>query len=258
MCPFCDAARAVRIILCYLPRLDRAEKDGGLHFLVTLTWPPPSFPGDAEPGCERGASRPARSPADEIAALRANVAVGLRALRLLMHRKKVRGTGPFRFVLGLIASVEVARSGRDWHPHLHCIVTLPPGQRVSVVELRREWEKLTGGRQLRIDPLTGRKGLLEAFKYSVKPADVKNGKIDSEAIWWRFLAYQGLRGRRLLRTFGIYHGQDEEPDPELSDLHDAADVLDFLATWCEDLDHYEVRELVDDGYSEDRARPRQQ
>jgi hypothetical protein len=241
LCPCCDAARARRVILRFLAHLDRAEADGGQHYLVTLTWPPPAA--DVQEGDARSAPR--RTAAEEVAALHVNLAVGLRGLSLLWERRRRKQQGPFRAVLGLIASVEVTRTRGDWHPHLHCIVTLPKGQRVCVKELRQEWEKLTGGRQLRIDPLTGRKGLLEAFKYALKPQEIgPGGKVDLRALWWRFLGFQALRGKRLLRTFGLYFGLDAEPDligPEPGpELHD---YLDFISNWCDRTGKYNVEEL---------------
>jgi hypothetical protein len=116
--------------------------------------------------------------------------------------------------------------------------------RIEIVELRREWEQLTRGRQLRIDPLTGHKGLLEAFKYALKPQELlPGGGIDLEALRWRFLAFQGLKGRRLIRTFGIYHGLDTEPDITQPEPDQEGESLDLVGFWIQSANYYLVKEL---------------
>jgi hypothetical protein len=167
--------------------------------------------------------------------------IGPRAFRLLWRQKKEKRKGPFLHVLGAICVTEIARSGADWHPHMHCVVTLPRGKRIDVRELRTSWEQLTLGRQIRIDPLRGRKGLLEAFKYVTKPQDLSGGKIDLEALWWRFLTHKGIKGQRLIRSLGCYFGQDQEPDLAGAELPDSpGDYLDWLATWAESPGKYEL------------------
>lgn len=244
MCPCCDAARARRLVQRFEPRFDQAARDGGQHYMLTLTWPPPPETESAE--SERACAPPPRSGPAEVAALHRNMELGLRSVGKLWKRRKEKGTGPFRDVLGLVYSVEVARTGLNWHPHLHCVVTLPKGKRVDARELRAEWQKLTGGKQLRLDPLKGRKGFLEAFKYATKPQDVKGGKIDLAGLSWRFLAYQGLRGRRLIHAFGCYFGQDTEPNlagPEGQDS--SGDFLEWVASWCETRRTYGIQKRVE-------------
>jgi hypothetical protein len=175
--------------------------------------------------------------------------IGTRAYGLLWKRKKEKGTGPLKLLRGSINSIEVTRrSGADWHPHIHTIATVARGWRVEVDELRPEWRKLTGG-NVNIKPLkNGRKGLREAFKYATKPQDVRRGKIDSEAIWWRFLSYLALKRRRLIRAYGCYHGNQAAELEDLSadqlghDL-DGYDYIDWLAFWSEDAAHYQLTRL---------------
>ena len=52
----------------------------------------------------------------------------------LLDRGRKRASGPFRHVLGAVSSFEVTRGrdGHSWHPHLHCILLLAPGQRVDI------------------------------------------------------------------------------------------------------------------------------
>jgi hypothetical protein len=206
--------------------------------MLTLTWPPPT---------ETLAS--VAGPGD----LKASLAIGVQAWGKLWARRKMRGTGPLRDVLGAILSVEVKLgTGGKWHPHFHILITMPRKCRVSASELRHEWDILTGGRQLRLDPLLQESDVVEVFKYAVKPADLDSiGRADVAGILTRFEIYQVLKGARLLRGFGCYFDvQDVDlSQPEIID--DPGQWVDLIFRWMgADYQLWQIlgnKELVDRG-----------
>ena len=69
--------------------------------------------------------------------------------------------------------------------------------------------------QLWIDPVkNGLSGLVEVLKYTIKPAELKGGKVDREGAFWRFLAYSVLIGRRTVFGYGSLFGI---PEPDLDE-----------------------------------------
>lgn len=231
LCVLCAAARSRYLVARYLPSIFSDPSLG--HYFLTLTFPPSARP----------VRDPSGAPADEaeIASLRSMLALGECAIRKLWERRRRKSQGPFRDVSGMIVSTEVSREGagvdNGWHVHFHCVVSLPRGKRVDASELRREWFKLTQGKQLHLDPLKGSNDLREAFKYAFKPLDVSgDGRAYENGLKWRLLAFKGLRRQRLIRSYGCYHGLgDVEPSESVgSDPSDLGDWLEWLARWMGD------------------------
>ena len=117
----------------------------------------------------------------------------------LWNRKRKRLTGPFKAVLGAIVSTEVTKGPAGWHPHFHVLLSMRRTQRVDVNELREEWCKLTGGRQIRLDVLKTDSDVVEVFKYAVKPVDV-----DSVAAFLKVLCKCGIRFTNLSVGLGSF------------------------------------------------------
>lgn len=124
----------------------------------------------------------------------------------------------FRLLAGAAGAFEFKR-GRNsglWHPHIH-LWALVPGD-VDLVEmmwdLSDEWRRITGDSQnvdvRPIDCTTDEsfmKSICEVFRYALKFGEME--------IQDQVHAYKILRGRRLVRDFGLLHGV-QVPD----DLHD--------------------------------------
>jgi hypothetical protein len=157
----------------------------------------------------------------------------MKAWGKLWDRRKRRGTGPLRDVLGAILSVEVKLgTGGKWHPHFHILITMPRKCRVSASELRHEWDILTGGRQLRLDPLLQESDVVEVFKYAVKPDDLdKCGQSSIEGVRTRFQIYQVLKGARLIRGFGCYFSVQDVDLQERESVEDLGKWLDLIFRW---------------------------
>ncbi len=219
LCPCCAAARSRRLLAKYLPLLfDTRHSYSRRHYMLTLTWPPPSETLASEAG-----------PGD----LKASLAIGIKAWGKLWKRRTNRRTGPLWSVLGAILSVEVTKgpSGK-WHPHFHVLVTMPRKSRISAVELREEWDILTGGRQLRLDPLLQESDVVEVFKYAVKPADLdKCGHTSTDGVRTRYQIYQALKGARLIRGFGCYYNVQDVDLRERESVEDLGKWLDLIFRW---------------------------
>jgi hypothetical protein len=219
LCPCCSAARSRRLLAKYLPLLfDTRHSYSRRHYMLTLTWPPPS----QELALEAG-------PGD----LKASLAIGMKAWGKLWKRRTNRRTGPLQDVLGAILSVEVTKgpSGK-WHPHFHVLVTMPRKYRISAAELRHEWDMLTGGRQLRLDPLLQESDVVEVFKYAVKPADLdKRGHTSTDGVRTRFQIYQALKGARLIRGFGCYFNVQDVDLRERESVEDLGKWMDLMFRW---------------------------
>lgn len=228
LCPCCSAARSRRLLAKWLPILFDGRGGRCRHYMLTLTWPPPRRdPANAT------ACRARLVESEEVLNLRANLAVGQRAWYKLWDRRKKRLSGPLKAVLGAIVATEVTRGpSGEWHPHFHVLVTLPRNVRISAGDLREDWCKLTGGRQIRLDPLVQESDVVEVFKYALKPADLdEQGKVKSSAVADRVNVYQALKGARLVRGYGCYYGMAEPDLTEQESLDDQGEWVELIFRW---------------------------
>lgn len=148
--------------------------------------------------------------------------------RLLAGWHQLRRSTLWReHVRGGWRSVEVTRhkgagGATRWHCHLHVVVDAEWFPQAELLELWRTCldvdDDTSGG--ARIERL--RKGLAEAVKYCVKPADVIQWPQRDvvELVRW-------MRGRRMLQTFGHLHGVtlSEDEAPGLDVVDGAPDVV---------------------------------
>lgn len=235
LCPCCAAARSRRLLARWLPVVfNPAHEKRVRHYLLTLTWPPPAAP--------------RAEVAEPVSDLKANLSIGLTAWGKLWKRRKNRRTGPLQDVLGAILATEVTKGPAGWHPHFHILITMPRNKRISAADLRQEWHALTGGRQIRLDPLRTEADVVEVFKYAVKPADRgKEGLIDVAGVLIRHDIWTALSGSRLIRGYGGYFNvQDEDlTDPET--VEDLGSWVELIFRWADskyelvrETPHYEV------------------
>jgi hypothetical protein len=133
------------------------------------------------------------------------------AFRALQKRRRdyfARGTGftEFANVAGGLYAYEVTNKGNGWHPHLHIFALLSDW--VDQAKLSSEWLAITGDSSIvgiqRVKPNPKAGGvsiecaMLEVIKYSLKFSDLS---LDDT-----YHAYETLKGRRLLGSFGKLHG----------------------------------------------------
>ena len=109
------------------------------------------------------------------------------------------GAGAFEFKRG-------ARSGL-WHPHIHMVALVPArlDLRTFELELSREWRQLTGdSHNVDVTPIdmssekSRFSAICEVFRYAMKFGEM--------AVEDQVHAYEVLKGRRLVRSFGSLRG----------------------------------------------------
>lgn len=249
LCPACAHQRAIDLWQKYGAAVFGSHQaKGNRHYMLTLTWPnvKPSGWGEAA-----AAAAPTKAYIDSFSdALNASLSRASNAVRSFWERKKKKGTGPFRNVVGLIVSTEVTVRASGLHPHFHCLYTV--GRRsdgIDVNELRSEWLEKTGGNQVWIDRLNTQIDLLEAFKYALTFPDLgEGGQIDPQQARDRGMIYYALRGQRLVRSYGTYFGIGDlktltgERDPVLDE-----EWIDWWFRWNADRRAYRIQSVGRDG-----------
>ena len=188
LCPLCAIRRGAKLLGAYLARFEAlVAADPSLKpYLLTVT-------------VKNG---------PDLAERFEHLRRGWRLLR--KRRSRARDKGVLRQVAGAVTSFEFTNRGEGWHPHLHSIVLAR--SEPSQAALQAEWHQTTGDSFIvDVRPFTEAEGpvggFLEVFKYAVKFGDLTPED--------RWTAFQVLRGRRLLSSFGCFRGID--PPDELTD-----------------------------------------
>ena len=116
--------------------------------------------------------------------------------------------------LGGVGSVEFKRGKNSglWHPHIHMIWLCHEAP--DAYKLSQEWEGLTGDSFIvDVRPMHGEiDGFLETFKYALKFSDLPL------ADNWE--AFQKLKGKRLINSFGVLRGVEVPEDLTDDDLEE--------------------------------------
>lgn len=222
LCPFCAVRRGSKMIEKNLPRVDQAMKDDPhlVPVLVTLT----VMNGDD---------------------LRERFNHLTRSLRELNRRRRNCLQGQkwteWARVAGAVRAIEVTNKGQGWHPHAHILCLVDSW--IDRDALQDEWHSITRDSYIvdvrRIKPkntetggLSIQDGLGEVFKYAVKFSDM------AEDLTWH--AYETLRGKRLVDSFGVLRGI-EVPD-SLTD--DPLEGLPYMELFYQYMPHKRSYELT--------------
>lgn len=168
-----------------------------------------------------------------------------------------------RSVKGWFRAIEITRSGRNYHPHLHVILAVEPdyfsresrksGKYLNQSDLIDRWQ-----RALRVDyrpsvriqvtkgdgsaATGGYKAALEAAKYSVKDEDYIDPKLPEKLAVEIVKDYTGALHRRRLTAFGGWmkaaaralDAEDMETEQDLIHVDDDTireDVADLIETY---------------------------
>lgn len=199
LCPFCAMRRSGKFIAKNLPKVEQVvtENRSRIPALVTFT-------------VKNGPNLLERFNHLRRAHRRLN-------RRRLDHINKGQKFTEWAKVAGGITSYEFTKKDEgDWHPHIHALVMLDDF--IDQAKLSQEWQDITGDsfivdiRRIKGKPNAGgldiASGLLEVCKYALKFHDMTLPDT------WH--AYQTLRTRRLVDSFGILRGV-EIPDNLLDD-----------------------------------------
>jgi plasmid rolling circle replication initiator protein Rep len=229
LCPFCARRRAAKSIKKNEERIEHAMAQNKRLKPIMITLTVKNGPDLAERNAhlEKGCKRLLERRRD--------------------YLKKKRGKTEFRKVAGAVYSYEFTNRGQGWHPHVHMIALVDSW--IDQEALSREWQEITGDSFIvdvrRIKPnkkhgtLDITSGLLEVLKYAVKFHD-----LDLELNWH---AYEVLKGKRLLGSFGVLRGI-VEAENLLDDLYQDLPYLELyyrysLRKGAYDLTHVRKIEL---------------
>ena len=217
LCPFCAARRAAKQVDKYLPKLQAAiDSEPALKpVMITLT-------------VKNGESLSERY---------LHLKSAYRALqKRRSHTIEGRGWTEFAKVKGSIHSYEFTRTQKGWHPHIHMVALVSDW--VDQKALSDEWKELTGDsfvvdiRKISDQGDGLASGMLEVFKYALKFQD-----LDLDDTWH---AYETLKGKRLMGSFGCLRGLSE-PDNLLDDPLENLPYLELLYTFQKRSGAYDLK-----------------
>lgn len=175
-----------------------------------------------------------------------------RALKAAVRRRRNALAGQqwseFARMAGAIASIEVTHSpDTGWHPHVH-VLALSESY-FDAAALKAEWLDLTGDSHVvqvdegRGDPLGV---VMEVCKYATKFQDLTP---DSQ-----LEAFRTLKGKRLVRSFGLLRGV-KLPDAGPDELRDDEPYIELLYRYREDAGCYDLSRWRDVATFVHTARP---
>lgn len=186
--------------------------------------------------------------------------------KLLMKRRNAalgRTTTELSKAEGGVYSVETTYSQeKGWHVHLHAVLLL--NDWIDREELSREWHAITGDSFILDVRRIGNKadaldqhgeinpalveGFAEVFKYALKFSDLDHSD--------RLHAWEVMRGKRLVGSWGAFRGVQVPPGP-LDDLLDDLPFLRLLYRFTGK--SYDLQEVSEDAggppYLPDRTAP---
>ena len=198
LCPFCAMRRSGKFVAKNLPKVEQVINENRSRIPVMVTFTVKNGPDLQERFNHlRNAHR-------RLNQRRRN------ALKGQLHSEWSK-------VAGGITSYEFTKKDEgDWHPHIHALVMLDDF--IDQKALSAEWLDITGDsfvvdiRRIRSNPNAGgldiASGLLEVCKYALKFHDM--------TLPDTWLAFQVLRTRRLVDSFGVLRGV-QIPDNLLDD-----------------------------------------
>lgn len=173
--------------------------------------------------------------------------------KLLMKRRDaLRGTSTTELAkaVGGVYSVETTNKGKGWHVHLHAVLLLDDF--IDREALSREWHRITGDstvldvRRLArgVSEMTDNQGQItpkiaeafcEVFKYALKFSDLTYQD--------NVTAFEVMRGKRLLGSFGVFRGV-QVPDSLLDDPLQGLPYLEMIYRF--DGNTYQLQETRDE------------
>lgn len=189
LCPLCAIRRGAKMLKAYLDKYQvlQVQHPHLVPHLVTLT-------------VKNG---------DDLAERFDHLRKGVQALQARRRDvlKKGRGQSALASVEACVGSYEFTNKGNGWHPHVHMIALAGDG--IDQAQLADEWKATTGDSWIvDVRPFSANQepaeAFLEVFKYAVKFSDLD--LVDN------FHAFETLRGKRLLFSFGHFRGVEIPED----------------------------------------------
>jgi len=234
LCAMCALRRAAKAVMAYEAKIRQvlADQGGLMPVLVTLT-------------VKNGEDLDERTTHLETAYSKM---VRKRSLARNGNRHKT----VFTLVAGAAGAFEFKRGSRSglWHPHIHMWALIPEGSDLLEMEwnLSDEWRQITKDSHnvdvTEIDCSTDEsfiKSICEVFRYALKFGEME--------IADQVHAYKVLKGRRLVRDFGLLHGvkvSDELHDSIEEDLA-LQPYIDLMYEFAGKREGFALRKVCDTG-----------
>lgn len=112
----------------------------------------------------------------------------------------------------------------EWHPHIHMLALIPKCSRIDAQKLKDEWlEITTDSHVVNIQYCQNDMAYLEVFAYALKFSEMEHSD--------RWHAFNLLRGRRLISSFGCLVGVDVPDQAEDDVLYTDEPFVDVLYRW---------------------------
>lgn len=204
LCPLCAIRRSAKLLRRYVERAEFLAKSHDL-WLVTLT-------------VKNGPELPERF---------AHLRAAIRKLR----KRAAKGYGAFSKADGALWSTELTKSPEGWHPHVHMVWAMPPGESVRWGEgsqLSDDWRSVTGDSFIvhakRIEGADLVSSFIEVLKYSLKFSELDLAD--------NFAAWLDLRGKRLLASCGVWYGLELPEGADLADDPLDGPYIDLMFRWA--------------------------
>lgn len=141
--------------------------------------------------------------------------------------KKGRGLNEFCKVEGAVYSYEITNKKKGWHPHVHILALCTKGNSIDPYKLSAEWQSVTGDSKI-VDVRKIKKditsGFMEVLKYAMKFSDL--------TLEQNFHAYEMLKGKRMLSSFGKFWGL-KVPENLLDDQLDDQPYIEIIYRYFE-------------------------
>jgi len=140
-----------------------------------------------------------------------------RFFKILTNRymRKNKSDSIANVMLGGVWTIEITNNGKGWHPHIHGLIVSSCA--ITTKQVRAEWEDISGGDSYICDstPIDHNdkeklwRSIAEVSKYTLK-----NLELTPEHLLEVYLA---LKGKQLIRRFGILSGRKIQLSPNLVD-----------------------------------------
>lgn len=142
-----------------------------------------------------------------------------------MSRESLTKTEMVKITAGVFAyEFKRGQNSNLWHPHIHMLALIPKHEKIDAHKLKNEWFNITGDSSvINIEYTKNDEPYLEVFAYALKFSELTNSD--------RWLAFNTLKGERLISSFGDLRGI-QLPENENDDFLDSDEpFIDTLFTW---------------------------
>lgn len=209
LCAFCASRRGVKNSIAYKEKVDQlmAENPHLKLYFVTYT------------------IKNGNNLLERFHHLKNSMQVLIQRRRDYIKRPTIRNCEFAKFHGGVMSYEFKRGSGEDkWHPHIHMLVLADARFFINHNELKREWLEITGDSHVvNIQAVGSKEAYLEVFAYALKFSEMEHAD--------RWHAFQSLKGKRLIVSFGDLRGVELPDNLDDDHLPNSPEWYDVLYKW---------------------------